>query len=152
MATMEKSSGCFRPHVWGSFFILPGSPSDVSSTLTVFSSPCLGIFFYTTFPLVYGQYSLCFRPHVWGSFFIYMSRMHLYDILEMFSSPCLGIFFYLDGAKQFPTASGNMFSSPCLGIFFYEIDALNAKLDAFVFVPMFGDLFLLHEFQSLHRG
>ena len=92
---------CFRPHVWGSFFI-ETVPKSLRLSCGSFSSPCLGIFFYRQ----HGDRNGCaghvrFRPHVWGSFFI-ESQTAFQVILPPFSSPCLGIFFYSMSEKAHP--------------------------------------------------
>ena len=65
--------GSFRPHVWGSFFIRKTRFLWKSITI-MFSSPCLGIFFYISQSMNGDLPCICFRPHVWGSFFIACQR------------------------------------------------------------------------------
>ena len=86
---------------------------------TWFSSPCLGIFFYKN------------------------QRCRMIKRASKFSSPCLGIFFYKHCAYTIDNGLVR-FSSPCLGIFFYNHLLWETLREALpVFVPMFGDLFLL---------
>ena len=88
----------------------------------------------------------CFRPHVWGSFFMTVKVGIIVDTKFPFSSPCLGIFFYATCGKTYSFEYYREFSSPCLGIFFYEVckKVMEDKLNS-VFVPMFGDLFLMEK-------
>ena len=61
---------CFRPHVWGSFFI--GNGIIVATFTQLVFVPMFGDLFLFVIKNMSNDIDLIdsFRPHVWGSFFI----------------------------------------------------------------------------------
>ena len=111
---------CFRPHVWGSFFMKVGFMGNIERSM--FSSPCLGIFFYAVderFPTKAGN--VVFVP-MFGDLFLWKQSgfLWLHKGIHVFV-PMFGDLFLIVLNSQIYCMKGLCFRPHVWGSFFMKI-------------------------------